>query len=126
MPKQKFNPSWSELECINHLQQKIIKLSIAYYEYDYSFIEDSTYDEICFQLVDMQKSDVAKESKYWYLMHDFDGSTGADLYSRLSRRDREWLSYVVKTEIRLRETRPRHIEKPKQPVVKKKKKGRLF
>jgi hypothetical protein len=121
MAKQKFNPTWSELDNINYLQRKIIKLSIAYYELDYSFIDDSTFDELCYQLVDMQKSDVAKQSKYWYMMSDFDGSTGADLYYKLSRRDKSWLRWVVEKEIYLRE----HPVNNK-PVKKKKRKGRLF
>lgn len=123
MAKQKFNPKWSELERINHLQEKVIKLSIAYYEMDYSFVDDSTFDELCFQLVDMQKSPVAEKSKYWYMMYDFDGSTGADLYFRLSRKDKPWLWWVVCKEIDIKETNHRKsTEAPK----KKKKKGRLF
>jgi hypothetical protein len=122
MAKQKFNPAWSELDNINYLQRKIIKLSIAYYEMDYSFIDDSTFDELCYQLVDMQKSEVAKDSKYWYMMSDFDGSTGADLYYKLSRRDKNWLWWVVEKEIYLRE----HPVKLDKPVKKKKRKGRLF
>jgi hypothetical protein len=122
MAKQKFNPTWSELDNINYLQRKIIKLSIAYYEMDYSFIDDSTFDELCYQLVDMQKSEVAKDSKYWYMISDFDGSTGADLYYKLSRRDKNWLRWVVEKEIYLRE----HPVKLDKPVKKKKHKGRLF
>lgn len=121
---QKFNPNWSQLDCVNFLQQKIIKLSIAYYDMDYSFIDDSTYDEICFQLVDMHKScpDVHL-SRFWYMMYDFDGSTGADLSARLTTEDKEWLDYVVAKEIEIRE-RPK--AKKVETAPPKKKKGRLF
>ena len=122
MAKQKFNPTWSELDNINYLQRKIIKLSIAYYEMDYSFIDDSSFDELCYQLVDMQKSEVAKKSRYWYMMSDFDGSTGADLYYRLNDEDKNWLWWVVEKEIYFRE-HPLILNKP---VKKKKRKGRLF
>ena len=122
MTKQKFNPTWSELDNINYLQRKIIKLSIAYYEMDYSFIDDSSFDELCYQLVDMQKSEVAKKSRYWYMMYDFDGSTGADLYYRLNNEDKNWLWWVVEKEIYFRE----HPLKLNKPVKKKKRKGRLF
>ena len=41
----KMPEDWDELTCINHLQRKIILLSIAYYEFDYSPISDSDYDD---------------------------------------------------------------------------------
>lgn len=139
--KQKFNPLWSKLECVNFLQQKIIKLSISYYEYDFNFIDDYTYDELCFQLVEMQRDcpDVHL-SRFWYMMYDFDGSTGCDLYNRLTEEDRDWLDYVVSREIGLKfrkNTRASrkhretvNVEKAEAStetkVQTKKRKGRLF
>lgn len=123
---QKFNPKWSELECINFLQHKIIKLSIAYYELDYSFIEDYTYDEICFQLVRMHEACSEREhSRFWYVMNDFDGSTGADLASRLTQEDRELLLYEVNKEIKIR-TKLTKSTGNQEVKPKVKKKGRLF
>ena len=135
--RQKFNPLWSKLQCVNFLQQKIIKLSIAYYEYEFSFVDDCTFDDLSFQLVEMQRDcpDVHL-SRYWYMMYDFDGSTGFDLPGRLTTEDKEWLEYVVSKEMgrkfrkNTRATKkheaPVRIDKPTETAKPKKKKGRLF
>ena len=136
MAKQKFNPLWSDLDKINHLQTKIIKASIAYYEHGYSFMSDTDFDDISFQLVGLQR--VCKDvhlSRFWYMMYDFDGSTGFDLYNRLTEEDKEWLTWVVSREMAAHEGFYRLLSlklskepEPKKVVepVKKKKRGRLF
>ncbi len=133
---QKFNPEWSMLDRVDYLQTKVIKMSMAYYEYDFNFVSDPDYDALCFQLVDLQKNcpDVHL-SRFWYMMYDFDGSTGCDLYERLTDEDREWLDYVVGLEMNYYSTKASRVRKrpasskkaeTSSPAPKKKKKGRLF
>lgn len=89
---------WSERTKISYLQRRIIVHSILYYIFDYPIISDSVYDDLSHQLVEMQsKANFEELSKttYFYCMNDFDGSTGFDLYSRLSDYDKEFLFKVA-------------------------------
>ena len=87
---------WDELTCINHLQRKIILLSIAYYEFDCSPISDSDYDWLSQELARrMRRCENVEESRYWYAFKDFDGSTGYVLYSRLTAEDRLYLRQIA-------------------------------
>ncbi len=86
--------TFTEVDKINHLQRKIILNSIMYYNYNKSFLTDYYYDQISHQLVELQKEynsqkgkSVKKDTKYGYLMYDFDGSTGFDLYNKLNEED---------------------------------------
>lgn len=91
-----FPKHWDELTCINHLQRKIILLSIAYYEFDYSPLSDYTYDSLAHELVDrMRKCENVEDSKYYYAFYDYDGSTGYHLYSRLTDADKELLMFIT-------------------------------
>lgn len=89
---------WSDITKISYLQRRIIVYSIMYYDNDESCITDKEYDSISRQLVELQKS-VSKEdfekSQYYYAMHDFDGSTGFDIPSRLTKKDREYLAHIA-------------------------------
>ena len=89
---------WSNSTKISYLQRRIIVYSIMYYEHNESCISDAEYDSISRQLVELQKS-VSKEefekSKYYYAMHDFDGSTGFDIPSRLTHKDIEHLTTLA-------------------------------
>ena len=89
---------WSNSTKISYLQRRIIIWSIMYYEYDESCVPDSTYDSVSHQLVELQKQtslEEFKKSRYYYAMHDFDGSTGFDIPSRLTKKDREYLGLLV-------------------------------
>jgi NAD-dependent DNA ligase len=97
----KFPKHFSIVDRINFLQRKVILNSIMYYEYDKSFISDSYFDEMSRQLVQMQKDydsidgqSIKKDTKYGYMMFDFDGSTGFDLYSKLNVKDDEELTLM--------------------------------
>lgn len=94
---QKFPTNWSLEEKINYLQRKIILNSIAYYIYDTSPLSDKSYDSLCCQLVDLQKrhNDISK-TQYGYIMYDFDGTTGFDLYYRLTDEDRNYLLKIAR------------------------------
>ena len=89
---------WSDSAKISYLQRRIIVYSILYYERSESCTSDAYYDSISRQLVDMMKTcDNAelRKSTYYYAMHDFDGSTGFDIPSRLTKHDREYLTNIA-------------------------------
>ena len=89
---------WSNVTKISYLQRRIIVYSIMYYEYDKSCITDAEYDSISHQLVALQKKVTKEEFRkttYYYAMYDFDGSTGFDIPSRLTKKDREYLTQLA-------------------------------
>ncbi|MDD4804580.1 MAG: hypothetical protein PHN69_05340 [Candidatus Pacebacteria bacterium] len=89
---------WSDSTKISYLQRRIIVHSILYYESDKSVISDRQFDDLCHQLVQMQNEvDFAefRKSTYYYAMHDFDGSTGFNIYGRLTKYDKEYLSQIA-------------------------------
>lgn len=114
---QIFPRRWDKITCINYLQRKIILNAIAYYELDTSPLSDKEYDELSKQLVELQKDIDINSTQYGYIMQDFDGTTGFDLYSRLNQKDRAYLlqiAYIGLGKSKKNETKP------------KKKKGGLF
>lgn len=89
---------WSNTTKISYLQRRIIIYSIMYYELDESCVSDKEYDSISHQLVELQKCASKEEfenSTYYYAMHDFDGSTGFDIPSRLTKKDQEYLTHLA-------------------------------
>lgn len=92
---QKFPKDWDIVTQISFLQRKIILCSISYYDMNESPISDKEYDELSKQLVALQKSEKAKNSQYWYVFHDFDGTTGFDIRDRLTEKDNEYLSHLT-------------------------------
>lgn len=89
---------WSNSTKMSYLQRRIIVYSIMYYEQNESCVSDSYYDSVSKQLVDMMrtcdKKDLMKTA-YYYAMYDFDGSTGFDIPSRLTKHDREYLTNIA-------------------------------
>lgn len=82
---------------MSYIQRRIIVYSLMYYEYNESCVSDAYYDGISKQLVELQKQATPEEWKkttYYYAMYDFDGSTGFDIPSRLTKEDREWLDKI--------------------------------
>lgn len=92
---QNFPRDWDIVTKISYLQRKIIISSILYYDFDESPISDREYDSLSKQLVELQKDDSAKDSQYWYVFNDFDGTTGFDLRDRLNTKDREYLTHLA-------------------------------
>lgn len=92
---QRFPRRWDKITCINYLQRKIILNAIAYYELNTNALSDRIYDELSRQLVDMQKDIDISKTQYGYIMHDFDGTTGFDLYHRLTEKDKEYLMRIA-------------------------------
>lgn len=89
---------WSDSTKISYLQRRIIIYSIMYYEHNESCASDKEYDSISYQLVELQKranKDEFEKSTYYYAMYDFDGSTGFDIPSRLTEKDREYLTHIA-------------------------------
>lgn len=114
---QKFPRRWDKITCVNYLQRKIILNAIAYYELNVSPLSDKEYDELSKQLVDMQKDINISDTQYGYVMHDFDGTTGFDLYSRLNEHDKDYLMHIACVGLGMHKS----IKKEK-----KKKRGGLF
>lgn len=92
-----FPPHWDLKTRINYLQRKIILNCIAYYILNESPLPDKYYDSLSHQLVDLHKEygDVS-DTEYGYVMYDFDGYTGFDLYNRLNKRDKEYLLGIAR------------------------------
>lgn len=92
------NPYWSNKLKIEYLQRRIIVHSILYYELDNSILEDYQYDGISRQLIKLMSETSDEEfrkTEYYYCMHDFDGTTGFDLYNRLNDNDKTKLMRIA-------------------------------
>lgn len=81
------NPYWGNTTKIQVLQRWVLIHSFLYYELDYSFVDDHAYDSNTKQLVDMMNEypDEASQTRYAYAFEGYDGSTGYDLLSKLSK-----------------------------------------
>ena len=69
-----------------------------YYEYNESCVTDAYYDSISQQLIELQRTcspEEFKKSTYYYAMHDFDGTTGFDIPSRLTKHDNKYLTHLA-------------------------------
>lgn len=92
---QKFPRRWDKITCINFLQRKIILNCIAYYHLNTNKLTDKEYDELSRQLVSLQKDININDTQYGYVMYDFDGTTGFDLYDRLNAHDKQYLMNIA-------------------------------
>lgn len=92
---QRFPRRWDKITCINFLQRKIILNCIAYYQLNTNRLTDKEYDELSKQLVSLQKDININDTQYGYVMYDFDGTTGFDLYDRLNASDRQYLMNIA-------------------------------
>jgi NAD-dependent DNA ligase len=69
-----------------------------YYEFDESCVSDYEYDSVSHQLVELQNQATKEEfekSTYYYAMHDFNGSTGFDIASKLNEKDYQYLRTIA-------------------------------
>ena len=92
---QRFPRRWDKITCINFLQRKIILNCIAYYHLNTNKLSDKEYDELSKQLVSLQKDININDTQYGYIMYDFDGTTGFDLYDRLNASDKQYLMNIA-------------------------------
>ena len=112
---QRFPRRWDKITCINFLQRKIILNCIAYYHLNTNKLTDKEYDELSRQLVSLQKDININDTQYGYIMYDFDGTTGFDLYDRLNASDKQYLMNIACHAL--------HVSPRKSKI---KKKGGLF
>lgn len=91
---------WSIVDKIEFLQRKVILNCIAYYELNKSPLSDDYYLNMCEYLIELQDQydliDDILNTRYGYVTHDLDVSTGFDLYYRLTESDREYLMDICK------------------------------
>lgn len=97
------NPYWSNKLRIGSLQRWVIVQSIIYYELGSSIVADKVFDDNAKQLVQLQHDypDEAIQSQYYYVFYDFDGTTGFDLYDRLSKKDKQYLMQLARHALRI-------------------------
>lgn len=91
-----FNKYWTNLMKINYLQRFILVNSYLYYECDDSMITDKQFDEAAKQLVELQSIYDVSKTQYGYVFYDFDGTTGFDLWERLTVADQTTIKTIVR------------------------------
>ena len=79
------NPYVSNQTKMEMLQRWLIIHASIYYNYNSNVVTDKQWDANAYQLVDMMERypKTYKKTFYYYIMDDFDGSTGFDLIGRL-------------------------------------------
>jgi hypothetical protein len=79
------NPYFTKLNKIELLQRWILIHSFLYYQLNYNVVSDERFDNNCRQLKELKGKypKTYKRSKFYYSMHDFDGSTGYGYYELL-------------------------------------------
>lgn len=80
------SPYWNTKTKIELLQRWILVHSHLYYDLNTSIIEDHMFDNNSKQLVTLQEANIEafKQSRYFYAMYDFDGSSGFGMVQRLT------------------------------------------
>ena len=90
--------NWDNTMKMSYLQRRIIIHSILYYEMDESVISDAEFDSMARQLVALMNESTQEQreaTRYWYVMNNFDASTGHHIYSRLNSRDKMYLRHIA-------------------------------
>lgn len=67
------------LTSINRLQRQLIVHSFIYYRYNDNIWEDAQFDAASYRLVSLKDTDEFKQSQFYDIFKDFDGSTGYHL-----------------------------------------------
>lgn len=84
---------------IDFMQRVILLHSYIYYEHDKNIWTDKQFDSHAKQLVEMQAGKteewIKQKTQYGYVFYDFDGSTGFDLWGRLNKKDKQYLSNIA-------------------------------
>lgn len=92
---QTFPRKWTIIDKVEFLQRKVLINSIIYYNRDTSLMPDYKFDELCKQLVELQKQVDVEDTMYGYVFYDFVGNTGFDLYYGLTEYDQKYLDNIV-------------------------------
>lgn len=98
---QQFPNNFTLKDKVEFLQRKVILNSIIYYYLDNNLMSDLEYDILSRHLVELQNiyGDVS-DTQYGYVMKDFDGNTGFDLYERLNDSDKQYLRNLAEHMVR--------------------------
>lgn len=101
------NPYWDAKTKIELLSKWIIVHSILYYELDSPLVSDQEFDKNARQLVEMvnQNKEEFKSSKWYYVLKDFDATTGFHIYGKLKKSDQGKLYCFAKYLIEINEKR---------------------
>lgn len=89
---------WNNKTRIEFLQRRIIVFSIMYYELNENVISDKQFDDISHQLVEYMNTtekEILEQTQYWYVLKDFDGSTGFYIPDSLNEKDKEYLTNIA-------------------------------
>lgn len=92
-------PYWSDRMKLEFLQRRIIVACIIYYMLNESVINDDDYEQISHQYLRMAKTigkETLKKTRYYYVMKEYDGSTGNYIYKKLNSEDRRHLMMISK------------------------------
>jgi hypothetical protein len=83
------NPYWNAKTKISLLQRWILVHSFIYYELNKNIVSDYMYDMNSKQLVELQNKypKAFMESRYFYAMNNFDGSSGFGFVDKLAADD---------------------------------------
>ena len=91
-------PYWTNKMKLEFLQRRIIVACIIYYEMNESIINDDDYESISRQylnLVSETDKETLKNTKYYYVMQKYDGSTGNFIFGKLKKEDKRYLSMIA-------------------------------
>lgn len=85
------SPYWSNKTKIQLLQRWILVHSYLYYILDDTVVDDHIFDNNAMQLTELQMAfpDALTNSRYYYAMEDFDGSSGFGFVQKLEPDDYE-------------------------------------
>lgn len=82
-------PYWDDYTKYDLLARWIILHSYVYYELNENLVSDKMYDDNVRQFLELAvDQNRFKKCAWYYVMHDFDGSTGFHLFKRLEKMDK--------------------------------------
>ena len=82
-------------DVIESLRRQILVHSCIYYVLDNNVISDKKYDTLSSNLVKLQQENPDFEGMYHYVFDDFDNNTGFDLFSRLTKEDKQHIMIIA-------------------------------
>jgi len=89
------NPYFTIEEKLSLLQRWILVHSMLYYRFNSAIATDQRFDDTCKQYIELRNTNPFAKGRYDYAFEGFDGSTGFDLESKLSKEDHWLVEYDV-------------------------------
>lgn len=88
---------WGNKTKADYLERQILVHSNLYYNRNTTVISDKEFDYICRMLVKMFNIDktLVNQTEYGYAFRGFDGSTGFDLWYKLTDVDKRWIDKIT-------------------------------